>query len=145
MIKKINNLETIEKCSDLYVKVFRQEPWNEDWKIDTALNRLKDYYNTPGFMGLCSLEQDEITGCVIGNIEHFYNGNYFHLKEIFIDVECQRKGIGKKILNELKSLLLLEKVKSILLFTAERSEPQMFYKANGFSLDNKMCLMSADL
>lgn len=54
MTERIEQLsdEKLEQITELYVKVFNHEPWNETWNGEVAKERLKDLINTPNFLGL---------------------------------------------------------------------------------------------
>ncbi len=144
-IKEIKNIDTMRQSSTLYVDVFNNYPWNDNWNLEVAGNRLSDFFLTPRFIGFCAYENEQIIGCVIGNIEKYYNGDYFYLKEMFVSGSFQRKGIGKMLLDRLKERLKELKIASIILFTSNKYFPIYFYKEKGFKTLDYMNMMSLEL
>ena len=77
--------EHISKCSELYIKVFNAEPWNDKWTIKIAKKRLTDIYSTPNFEGILYTEDGQVKGAILGNCEQFYDGIHYNLREMFIE------------------------------------------------------------
>ncbi|MBZ9622467.1 hypothetical protein G9F71_006335 [Clostridium sp. FP2] len=60
----MNNIISIEnqhilKCSELYIKVFNSEPWNDKWTLETAHKRLNDIYISTNFEGVLYVEDEQ--------------------------------------------------------------------------------------
>ncbi len=140
-IHEIKNKDQLNICASLYKDVFNSEPWNDNWTEAAALDRLNDFFDTPGFIGLCAFENEKLTGCIIGNIEKYFEGNYFYLKEMFVSRNCQRRGIGKELITELEAKLNDRGIKNIILFTSNNMFPAEFYAKNGFTVLGNMCMM----
>jgi aminoglycoside 6'-N-acetyltransferase I len=75
----------LKECADLFISVFSNPPWNEDWEIESALNRLEDLYDMPRQHSILAIVEDQIIGFAIGYVERWYQGKSFYLKEICID------------------------------------------------------------
>jgi GNAT superfamily N-acetyltransferase len=146
-MSNIINLESehIAKCAELYMKVFNAKPWNDSWTLETAYQRLHDFYNTPNFTGVLYLEAEEVNGAIFGNVEQFYNGAHYNLREMFIANELQGKGIGSKLLSELERQLGNFGVTTIMLFTSKGNETNRFYLKNNFSEWSSMAMMGKDI
>jgi len=140
-IQKIETENIVSKCSVLSVDVYNSDPWNDNWTETKAYERLLHYFNTPSFIGFAAFMDKNIIGCLLGNVEPFFSGDYFYLKEMFIAKEFQRNGIGSKLINQLKDELLKSKISEIMLFTSSTLFPYQFYKRNGFTVIKSMCLM----
>lgn len=140
-IQEIGTKEVLNKCSHLSVRVYNSNPWNDAWTEEKAYERLSCYYNTPNFIGLVALEKEVILGCLLGNIEPYFSGDYFYLKEMFVATNSQRNGIGSKLIKHLKDHLITYNVNSILLFTSKDLFPYVFYKKIGFKPIDNMCMM----
>lgn len=143
-ITEVKN-EHILKCSELYIKVFNAEPWNDKWTIETAYKRLNDIYIAPNFEGVIYKEDGKIKGGIFGNFEQFYEGIHYNLREMFIDNDLQRNGIGSKLLNELEERLRKIGVTTIILFTSKGNKTSKFYLKNNFSEWNSMVMMGKDI
>tara|TARA_B110000967_G_C18716176_1_gene475268 strand:+ start:246 stop:686 length:441 start_codon:yes stop_codon:yes gene_type:complete len=127
----------IGECAKLFADVFASEPWNEGWDEALALERLTHFYHSMAFSGVLA-EQDRIVGFALGNIEPFYFGSMFYLREMCIQASLQNQGIGGEILEALEDDLISQGVKNIYL-TTERSIPAAkFYQKNGYNFSEKM-------
>lgn len=135
----------LEECTNLYVDTFNAPPWNDHWDYDSVYNRLKDIYQTPGFLGLIAYEEEKIIAAVLGNMEHWYEGKMYNLKEMFVQKDLRGKGIGSQLLNEFNEWLKKKGVTSIWLFTMEGDMTEDFYKKNGYKKIDKMVMMSRDI
>jgi aminoglycoside 6'-N-acetyltransferase I len=144
-IIKLESEDLLKKCSALSVEVYNNEPWNDKWTEKKALERLACFYNSPNFIGFVSIDRNEITGCILGNIEPFYSGDYFYLKEMFVKKSGQRKGTGTNLLNKLKETLNEKNINSVILFTSKYMFPLGFYQKNGFTIMEGMCMMDCKL
>jgi GNAT superfamily N-acetyltransferase len=135
MTMHINMIETkqqLEPCAELYKAVFNGEPWNDEWTSLLAYRRLEDIYNSPGFIGVAAFVDQQIAGCIFGNIEQYYTGAYFNLKEMFVTTALQRQGIGQQLFEYLWAHLRQRQITSVLLFTSKDLFPYTFYTRHGF-------------
>jgi GNAT superfamily N-acetyltransferase len=137
--------EDIVKCTELYIKVFNAKPWDDHWTLESAYKRLNDFYNTPNFEGVLYTEAGQVKGAIFGNLEQFYDGIHYNLREMFIDNDLQGKGIGSILLNELEKRLEKSGVTTIMLFTSKGNKTSKFYLKNNFSEWESMALMSKDI
>jgi aminoglycoside 6'-N-acetyltransferase I len=147
MIKiiKIDNESILKECSMLSTKVYNNAPWNDRWTDELSYERFLDYYKTPKFFGLIVYLNEILTGAVLGNVEKYFSGDYFFLKEMFVDNTKQRSGIGTELLSDLKILLAEKNINSIILFTAKNMFPYNFYKKSGFKDIDTMCMMDCKI
>ena len=129
-IEKVRSVKELEQCARMYTAAYNCEPWNDNWTSETASALLTCYYNTPEFMGWLVKQDDRIIGCAIGNMEPYYSGNIFILKELFVAVGSQGSGVGSSLIVALKEDLQKINVKMIMLFT--RRPIFNFYIKSGF-------------
>lgn len=137
----IKTLEDVEQCVELYIEVFNAAPWNDEWTAATASRRLTDIYRSPGFLGIACHLDDRLIGCLFGNIEQYYTGPYFSLKEMCVRTDLQRQGIGQQLFEHLYQQLQQDQITSILLFTSKDFFPYTFYQKHGFHEVNGMRMM----
>jgi len=130
VIERIHSPKQIEQCAQIYPLAYNAEPWNDNWTNDTAKALLKCYYNTPGFEGWIAWQDNTILGGIIGNVEPYYSGNIFILKEVFVAVNAQGTGIGGRLLSAMKRDLDKLNIKMIILST--RKPIFDFYIKSGF-------------
>lgn len=134
----------LEKCAELYSKVFSSEPWNEPWDIEIAFKRLSHFYESKGFIGILA-EDENVMGLVLGNYEPFHKGDVFYLREMCVDTTQQRSGIGEELLNKLERVLNKESIKSMYLATEKDIPAASFYKKNGFREYGQMGIFTKEV
>lgn len=144
---EIKNIEQddLVACAELYVKVFNTEPWNDKWTADTAFNRLADICNSPGFIGLLLEEDGEVAGAVFGCMEQWYEGMEYNLREIFIDVGKQGRGLGTSLMKALEEGIRAEGGENILLFTARDTPAYQYYIKEGFHELESMAMLAKNI
>lgn len=124
--------EKLDPCAELFSEVFNLPPWNEGWSKSQALKRLEFYFNTPNFIGLCSLENNNVTGCIFGNFEPNQDNYLYFLKEMYIHPDSQRLGIGKKLIKQLNIELRERNIETLNLISKVGGKAESFYLNNGF-------------
>jgi N-acetylglutamate synthase-like GNAT family acetyltransferase len=140
-IAPIRSEYPLEQCAALLVEAYNAEPWNDNWTQEQALEKLTCFYNSPKFYGLTATLDGRLVGCCVGNIEPYYSGDYFFLKEMFISVSSQRSGVGTQLLDKLKAYLSSIDIHAIILFTSNKTFPFDFYIKGGFQQMDGMCMM----
>lgn len=135
----------LEECAKLYVDVFNGEPWKDSWSIETAYKRLENIVNSPSFVGLKYMEDGRITGALFGNLEQWFEGMHYTLREMFVLTELQGSGIGNKLFKHLEAVLKEKDVRTVLLFTSKGNLTSQFYLKNGFMEYEDMAMMGKDI
>ena len=140
-IEKIQSAQMLDVCAELLVAAYNAEPWNDQWTKEVALDKLVCFYNSPKFMGWRVLHNGIAVGCCVGNIEPYFTGNYFYLKEMFVAPNMQRSGIGSMLMETLQTALSEQGIKTIILFTGKDLFPFDFYLKKGFNEMDGMRMM----
>lgn len=140
-IERIESREALQQCAVLLTEVYNAEPWNDNWTEETALEKLEYSFNAPKFFGLMAWEETHLLGCCVGNIEPYFMGDYFYLRDMFVSVSSQRKGVGSQLINSLKEYLETFDIKAIILFTSSEHFTFNFYQKNDFKIMEGMCIM----
>ena len=141
IIQKIESSQILDKCAHILVEAYNSDPWNDNWTKDKALEKLTCFYNSPKFIGWTATQDNKLLGCVIGNIEPYYTGDYFYLKEMFVSVQSQKKGVGARLLTTVKADLKTIDINAIILFTGKDYFPFDFYLKSGFNIMEEMRMM----
>lgn len=131
----------IESCAQLYMQVFSDEPWNENWSYLTALERLLHFYHSKGFVGALAEDQG-VVSFALGNTEPYCSGAFFYLREMCTKKDVQGKGVGKKVLRCLESNLQLIDVQHIYLITKRDIPAANFYLGCGFAESEEVAFYS---
>ncbi|PBQ33894.1 GNAT family N-acetyltransferase [Sphingobacteriaceae bacterium] len=140
-IIKIESPKSLPSCAEVLVNAYNSEPWNDEWTKDKALEKLMCFYNSPKFLGWMAYENDKLLGCCVGNIEPYFSGDYFYLKEMFVSFDAQHKGIGRELMNVLTAELERININAIILFTSSEFFPFEFYNKVGFNEMEGMKMM----
>ena len=134
-IRTINESD-LTSCAEIFSRTFSKEPWNEKWSTDSAFERLAHFYHSKGFCGVLA-EEENVAGFVLGNVEPYYSGAVFYLRDMCTSTEHQSKGVGTKILMLLEEMLVLRNVRNIYLLTEYSIPAAKFYRNRGFEIDEK--------
>lgn len=137
--------EMLPEAAKLFANVFNNEPWNDLWTLEQALNRLTDIYNTPHYVGAAHFENGKMAGLIMGRGEVYFDGIHFQIIEFCVDTELQGRGIGRKMLADFRALLKEKGVSYVHLITMRDRRTEGFYSKNGFSTDEGMCHMTSKL
>ncbi|MCX4029148.1 GNAT family N-acetyltransferase [Endozoicomonas sp. SM1973] len=133
--------DDLVECAQLYVNTFKDEPWNEDWDLEDAFNRLHNFLTPPYSIGLKVVNESEIQGFLIGEIEQWRGSQSFYLREICISKKMQGLGLGKKLMHTLNNELIAKNVSRVYLVTQRDTTPESFYRALGFKTNDKLIVM----
>ncbi len=131
----------LDECTTLYVSVFAEPPWNEEWTPADARRHLEQTFKTPGFVGLVALEGERIVGVVTGVSRCGATGDYVLLDDMFVDHTLRGQGIGRRLMQELKQRLTQQGVIALALFTQATSHAADFYRSYGFEEDPNLRFM----
>ncbi len=141
IIKKIESENVLSMCATILVDAYNAEPWNDKWTAEKALEKLEYFYHSPKFIGFLAYEGNNMKGACIGNIEPYYTGDYFYLKDMFVSPSVQKKGFGKKMMEVLKEHLEQLGIRQIILFTSKDYFPFNFYEKENFHTIGGMNMM----
>ena len=123
----------IDECTDLFLKVFTQEPWNDQWdSCQDAKKYLESHYAFNSFLGYVAVFDHRIIGASFGFIKPWQRGLEYYINEFFIDSEIQRKGIGTLLLEQIKESIKDKNMNAIILTTEKTFPSYAFYIKNGF-------------
>ncbi|USB33922.1 GNAT family N-acetyltransferase [Paenibacillus sp. YPG26] len=137
--------DRLKPCSELYIRVFNSEPWNETWTDHTAVERLTDLLDTPKSLGFLLYDQDNLIGFVAGNSKKSYAGLTFYLAELCISNQIHGKGYGSKLIRHLETELQKRGIQSIYLLTSNGGLAEKFYLKNGYTINEHRIIMNKKL
>jgi aminoglycoside 6'-N-acetyltransferase I len=136
----------IPDCAEVFVEVFGNEPWNEEWHIADAQARLEEMAHTPGFQGVLAASDGKALGFAMGHTEQWQRGKkHFYLQEMCVLPDYQRRGVGSGLVQTLCDGLKRLNIEAICLLTTQESAAQAFYEKLGFDVNPKMVMMGKHL
>jgi GNAT superfamily N-acetyltransferase len=140
MLKKFST-QDLPACCELYVKVFNAPPWNDSWTDEAVRQCLGDLAERKRFLGYTFWENDALVGAVFAHTKTFYKGDEIFIDELFIAPNCQRKGYGLALMDEIENYARENNITAITLLTAIGQPAFHFYKKQGYWHKNYMAFM----
>ncbi len=117
----------------LFLSVFTQEPWNDDWSDKDQFDRyIDDLTGNPNSLSFGLEENGELIGAALGSIRHWFSGTEYVLDEFFIRTDLQGQGCGSTFLNLIEESLRKKDIRRIFLQTERNVPAYAFYQKNGF-------------
>ncbi|WP_105209824.1 GNAT family N-acetyltransferase [Streptococcus suis] len=123
----------IEMVKQLFLSVFSQEPWNDDWADEEQLDRyLGDLLSHPRALCFGLLDQGSLIALSLGHIRYWYEGTEYRIEELCISRDYQGRGIGQDFLKRIEEQLIERRIVHILLQTERNLPAFSFYEKCGF-------------
>ncbi|MBP1560569.1 MAG: GNAT family N-acetyltransferase [Oscillospiraceae bacterium] len=137
--KKLDE-SAISIIKELFVSVFSNEPWNDDWSDENQLHLyIQDLIGQSNSLTFGLFEGTELIGISMGHIKHWYTGTEYLINELCIDNTKQGQGIGTMFLNMIERNCKELGLTHIFLLTENDVPAFEFYKKNGFcELENSV-------
>ncbi|HEM6023688.1 TPA: GNAT family N-acetyltransferase [Streptococcus suis] len=123
----------MEMVKQLFLSVFSQGPWNDDWSDEEQLDRyLGDLLSHPRALCFGLVDQGKLIALPLGHIRYWYEGTEYRIEELCISRDYQGRGIGQDFLKRIEEQLVERKIVHILLQTERNLPAFSFYKKCGF-------------
>ncbi|HFI0453067.1 TPA: GNAT family N-acetyltransferase [Streptococcus suis] len=123
----------MEMVKQLFLSVFSQEPWNDDWSDEEQLDRyLGDLLSHPRALCFGLIDQDMLIALSLGHIRYWYEGTEYRIEELCIARDYQGRGIGQDFLKRIEEQLIERRIVHILLQTERNLPAFSFYEKCGF-------------
>ena len=140
-IRKISEDDVLQ-LSDLFVSVFNEPPWSQDWKKEWAYERLSIIFKSYRFYGFLAEVGNYPVAAILSRVGSFKGELELEIMENFVIKEERGKGIGIALLNELKSYAKVDGIKCFVLQTGRDTYAKDFYLKYGFEAHEDNLLMS---
>ena len=125
--------ESLEAVRELFLSVFEQEPWNDDWSDDVQLRLyLNDLTGQSNSLTYGLYEGEKLIGVSMGQIKHWYSGTEYYINEFCIRSDHQGQGAGTFFLEQIDKDLRTLGIEHIFLLTEKHVPAYHFYRKNGF-------------
>lgn len=123
-----------ELITALFVDVFTNEPWNDDWSDTEQLDAyIADLTGQSYSLTLGYFDGERIVGLSMGYIKHWYSGTEYIINEFCVDRQLQGKGIGSSFMKAVEAYLSENGIRQIFLLTDKNVPAYSFYQHNGFT------------
>ena len=140
-IRKIREDDVLQ-LSELFVSVFNEPPWSQDWKKEWAYERLSIIFKSYRFYGCLAEVDDRPVAAILSRLSSFKGELELEIMENFVVREEQRKGVGASLLNELKSSARADGIRCFVLQTGRDTFAKNFYMKYGFRAHEDNLMMS---
>ena len=143
-IKKFT-LNELEKCAELYLKVFTSSPWYDMWISTVQVqDYLKELIFNPVFEGFIVCKGDDVVAVCLGHRRSWWKGKELFIDEFFVANEFQGNGMGSQLINFMWEYLSQEDYQRFILTTNKGIPAQEFYLKNGFKNNDDRIIMVKD-
>ena len=146
MLYQVINETHISKLAELYVETYNAPPWNDQWTLRLAMQKLDEMINCRDSFGLIACEDESnILGMIVGSSEIYYNCKQFFIKDFFVIPSMQGHGIGTALMAEFESRLKNKGIDKTYLFTSRGDKTENYYQKCGYRSWNNMVIMGKSI
>ncbi|MGB9979964.1 GNAT family N-acetyltransferase [Methanobacterium sp.] len=140
------DLEDVDKCAELFKEVFSVYPWYDNWvSIDKTKTYLMELIENPVFEGYVAYDGLNLVAVCFGHKRSWWMGKEFFIDEFYVRNESQGNGIGTRMLNYVKEILIEEEYMRLVLLTNKGIPAEEFYNKNGFYNNQNRTVMVKEL
>lgn len=105
----------------------------DNWSYEVAYKRLHQMWSIDDSICLKVIIEDQICGMLMGYLEWFDDGPYFHIFEILILERYQNQGIGSELLKKAELVAKSKGAKVAILEALADEQHEHFYGKLGYS------------
>ena len=128
--------EQLQDVASLYAVVFGEEPWNEPWELNVAIEHLKHIMDGSYTLGFTAWDGGAIAGGLLGRYDYGLNGKAFIIRELF--VRHQRRGTGSYLLRYAETYLADNGICHVRLATGRGTPAEQFYRKHGYESHDRV-------
>ncbi len=127
--------------SQIYARAFSGPPWFDPWKEEDAAIHIGEILEQKQSYGLECLVDGKVAGFILGSSMMFHYGRSFDIHDLAVDPAFQRRGIARKLVEQLLADLKEKGIVDVHLITAGEGVLPKFYEEFGFGKDKEVVLM----
>lgn len=135
VIIKAVKKEDLPELAKVYCKTYAQTDAGENWEEPEALKLLNYLHSIQPDLAFLAEYQGRIVGGFLASVKPWWDGNHLTEGEIFVDPECQAKGIGTELSKTMyRTAKHARAVTHVEWITFRNQEhPLKWYKRQGFT------------
>lgn len=125
--------EQVKAAADLYISVFSQEPWNEEYEsFEQVETLIRNFMAESCYLNFAALKNGELVGLCLGMKKPWIKGIEYYIDEFCVKVDFQGKGIGSDFLAGIEEEISKLGLDGMILNTEKGVPAEGFYLKNGF-------------
>jgi aminoglycoside 6'-N-acetyltransferase I len=135
------------KVAECLRRAFAREPWNEDWSVALALERVENLSCPTISSGwlMIDWDADAVVAGLFGRKTVYVDRYEYFVDELFVDPDYQRKGNGSALMRDVYERLKRMGYFSVVLNTERGCPAEQFYTACGFRRLDRCVFLFNDL
>ncbi|MGX7149409.1 GNAT family N-acetyltransferase [Enterococcus ureasiticus] len=132
IVRYLENMD-VKKVTELYISVFSQEPWNDEYEsIEEVEKFIQNFMASDTYINFIAEEEGELVGLCLGLKKPWIKGIEYYIDEFCIKSERQGTGIGSEFLAKIENEISLLGMNGLILNTEASFSSADFYRKNGF-------------
>ncbi|MBN1646279.1 GNAT family N-acetyltransferase [Candidatus Woesearchaeota archaeon] len=131
-VKKILSESDVDKCVGLFVKVFAEPPWKENWSAESARQHLLETYLQGKDFCFYAEQDSRVIAFIFGRGQTWDDGRELFIDEAGVDPLFRGKGVGKLMFEHLEDYCREKEIVSVSLGTNVKAGSFEFWKKMGF-------------
>ncbi len=132
MIREILK-DDIDACAGLLMEAYNCEPWNNQWREETAKSYLSEFLENNNFVGYAAFKDETMVGAVFAHQRTWWTNDEVYIDELFISPASQGKGYGTKLLGRIEEYARSRKLGGVTLLTNKYFPAMNFYKKKDYT------------
>lgn len=138
--REIDN-QSLEEMAALFSDTFREEPWKEEWSLESARERLLGVMEARYFYGIGAWKKGELYGFLIGWLDFHCGETVFEMRELAVKQTGRGQGIGSGLYREMEKRMKEKGVEKLALLTLNAALTRRFYEKHGFQKSGDLIIM----
>lgn len=79
-------MQDLDAITEIFIRTYSNEPWNETWDNKIFQERLSDFINNNIGLNYCAYNEDgNIVGVMFGRRNYWIRSKQYYVDEFFID------------------------------------------------------------
>lgn len=123
----------VKKAAELYISVFSQEPWNDEYEsFEEVENFIQNFIVSETYINFIAEEEGEMIGLCLGLKKPWIKGVEYYIDGFCIKSGRQGTGLGSEFLAKIEHEISLLGMNALILNTEADFASADFYLKNGF-------------
>ncbi|MGL1889591.1 MAG: GNAT family N-acetyltransferase [Reichenbachiella sp.] len=91
--------KNIKACAELFVQVYSESDYQENWTTHEAFKYLERFYLIEPSRCFVAVENDKVVGSIFAYSYPWRSETLVYIQELFVDSNQRQKGIAKTLLS----------------------------------------------